>query len=64
MPATAFSLKEVSPAAWKPVRPAKSGFFVKGEIRDLKILNINGRRVIAVAKNNDNLQLYNIDRKP
>ncbi len=57
-------LKGISPAAWKPVGPANSGIFIKGEIRDFRKMNINGRRVIAVAKNNDNLQLYNIDRKP
>jgi hypothetical protein len=33
-------------------------------VRDLKILNIKGKQVIAVAKNNDNLQLYNINRRP
>jgi hypothetical protein len=36
----------------------ESGFFTKGEIRDLKILDINGSHIIAVARNNDNLQFY------
>jgi hypothetical protein len=40
---------------WHPVTPEESGFFVRGEIRDLKLLNINGNRIIAVARNNDNL---------
>ena len=40
---------------WNNVSPDASGLFVKGEIRDMKLLNINGDRVIAVARNNDNL---------
>jgi len=43
---------------WKAISPLNSGIFTKGEIRDLKILNINGNRVIVVARNNDNLQFY------
>ena len=35
-----------------------SGFFAKGEIRDLKLIKINNNRIIAVARNNDNLQFY------
>jgi len=35
-----------------------SGLFTKGEIRDFKIININGNRIVAVAINNDNLQFY------
>jgi enediyne biosynthesis protein E4 len=43
---------------WKSVSSLNSGIFTKGEIRDIKILHINGTRVIAVARNNDNLQFY------
>jgi len=35
-----------------------SGLFTTGEIRDFKIININGNRIVAVAINNDNLQFY------
>jgi enediyne biosynthesis protein E4 len=55
-------LKGIGGGTWQPIKPGISGFFVKGEVRDLKILNIKGKQVIAVAKNNDNLQLYNINR--
>jgi hypothetical protein len=41
-----------------PVLPMLSGISIPGEIRDLKILNIRGSRIIAVARNNDNLQFY------
>jgi len=51
-------LKGTKDTTWQSVSSLKSGIFTKGEIRDLKILNINGRRIIAVARNNDNLQFY------
>lgn len=35
-----------------------SGFKVNGEIRDLKIINVNKNHLITVARNNDNLQFY------
>jgi len=35
-----------------------SGFFTKGEIRDLQILNIFGSRIIAVVRNNNKLEFY------
>lgn len=44
--------------SWKSVSSSSSGFFLKGEIRDIKVLKINGDRIIAVARNNDNLQFY------
>ena len=40
---------------WHPVTPQESGLFVRGEIRDMKLLNIAGNRIMAVARNNDNL---------
>jgi hypothetical protein len=40
------------------VSALNSGLFTKGEIRDFKIININGNHIIAVAINNDNLQFY------
>ncbi|HJZ39532.1 MAG TPA: VCBS repeat-containing protein, partial [Bacteroidales bacterium] len=43
---------------WQPVPLVTSGFFIRGEMRDLKILNIKGSPIIAVARNNDNLQFY------
>ena len=43
---------------WKAVPADSSGFFTRGEIRDLRILNINGKRMISVARNNDNLHFY------
>jgi hypothetical protein len=51
-------LKMDNDGKWYPVSSSVSGFFTKGEIRDLKQLTIGGRRIIAVARNNDNLQFY------
>lgn len=51
-------LKGSPEGKWYPVSSLNSGIFTKGEIRDLKILNINGARNIVVGRNNDNLQFY------
>jgi hypothetical protein len=51
-------LKGNTEGTWQSVSPPVSGFFTKGEIRDLEILTINGSRIIAVARNNDNFQFY------
>jgi hypothetical protein len=51
-------LKGIAGGTWQPVAPEESGFFTKGEIRDLKILNLNLSGIIVVARNNDNLQFY------
>jgi hypothetical protein len=51
-------LKGNAGGAFQSVSAIKSGFFTKGEIRDLKTININGKRILAVARNNDNLQFY------
>jgi hypothetical protein len=51
-------LKVNSEGNWESVSSEISGFSTKGEIRDLKILNIIGSKIIGVARNNDNLQFY------
>jgi len=51
-------LKGFEGGIWKSVPSLESGLFTKGEMRDLKILTINESRIIAVARNNDNLQFY------
>jgi hypothetical protein len=42
---------------WK-TEPGNSGFFIRGEIRDITLAHINGTPVIAVALNNDKLHFY------
>jgi enediyne biosynthesis protein E4 len=51
-------LKGNGDGTFQTVSSINSGFFTKGEIRDLKVMNINGSRTIAVARNNDNLEFY------
>ncbi|MBN1789341.1 MAG: VCBS repeat-containing protein [Bacteroidales bacterium] len=51
-------IKGTIEGTWQYVPPLQSGFFTTGEIRDLEILKINGQRIIAVARNNDNLRFY------
>ena len=36
----------------------ESGFFVEGEIRDIKIVTVNGEELILVARNNDKLKVF------
>jgi hypothetical protein len=42
---------------WK-AEPGNSGFFLTGEIRDIRVVNIKGIPVVAVARNNDKLHFY------
>lgn len=51
-------LKGNTDGTWYAVPSIKSGFFTKGEVRDLQILNIFGSRIIAVVRNNDKLEFY------
>ncbi len=51
-------LKGTIEGKWQPLSPLESGFFTRGEIRDLKMLKINKNRLVIVARNNDNLQFY------
>ena len=41
-----------------PVPAARSGFFVKGAVRDIAILKTKHQPIIIVAKNNDTIQLF------
>jgi hypothetical protein len=43
---------------WQDVLPAKSGIFVKGEIRDLGLMKIKGKRILALALNNNKMEYY------
>lgn len=44
--------------AWKSIPNKESGLFTKGEVRDIKILNIDGVQFIVVARNNNSLQFF------
>jgi len=51
-------LKGMNGGKWESVSAANSGFFTKGEIRDLKNIKINEQQLIVVARNNTILQFY------
>jgi len=51
-------LKGSNEGKWEPVSNENSGFFARGEIRDLTTLIIKGNRIILVARNNDNLKFF------
>ena len=56
-------LKGTSSGEWLPVLPGRSGFFVKGEIRDLQWVNVHGEPLLMVVRNNDSLSVYKIPEK-
>ena len=51
-------LKGTNGKIWKPLSSVESGFFTKGEIRDLEIIKINKFPHLIVARNNDSIQFY------
>jgi len=51
-------LKGNGNGTFQVVPPLISGISTKGEMRDLKILKINGNKIITVARNNESLQFY------
>lgn len=40
------------------VPPAESGFFIRGEVRDIKEIKTKAGKLIIVARNNDDLQVF------
>jgi hypothetical protein len=49
--------------ALTPTPSDHSGFFTEGEIRDFEIIKIKGKRVISIARNNQNLHFYTSEFK-
>ena len=39
----------------------QSGFFVPGEVRDIKVINTENETLILVARNNDSLKFFKVD---
>ena len=42
----------------RPVPADSSGFYIKGQVRDLKELRIKDKKIITVARNNDKLGFF------
>jgi hypothetical protein len=51
-------LEGLAGGSWHAVPPDSSGFFTRGEIRDIRTIEILGKPEIAVARNNQNLHFY------
>jgi hypothetical protein len=49
-------LKGKANGKWELVSNKESGLFIKGEVRDLKILNIEAARFVVITRNNSSLQ--------
>jgi hypothetical protein len=55
-------LKGTGKADFLAVPPLHSGLSILGEIRELKIINVNGSRVLVVVRNNDILRFLKFER--
>jgi hypothetical protein len=51
-------LKGLGNDMWRAIPADSSGFFTRGDIRDFKIIKIDGNSMISVARNNENLHFY------
>jgi hypothetical protein len=51
-------LKGLPNGKFEAISSVSSGLIIKGAIRDIEMININGKRRIGFALNNDKLQLY------
>ena len=56
-------LKGSNKAIFTAVPPAQSGFILKGDVKDLKFLQLaSGKKIILAAVNNDSLRVFKINR--
>ncbi len=51
-------LKGRGDASFEPVLSKDSGFATKGQVRDITTVNVGGERLILVAKNNEQMQVF------
>jgi hypothetical protein len=40
--------------------PKQTGFFMKGQVREMKLIKLNGVDAVVVAKNNDHIQVFGV----
>ncbi|MBK5271563.1 MAG: hypothetical protein JJE22_11180 [Bacteroidia bacterium] len=56
-------LKGNSKGEFTSVSPAKSGFILKGDVKDMSLLHLsNGEKIILSAVNNDSLRVFRVNR--
>jgi hypothetical protein len=46
---------------FKAVTPTKSGFFTPGDVKDMAVIKVKGKKYIITAKNNDKLQFTKLN---
>jgi hypothetical protein len=52
-------LKALPDRMFRSLTPSESGFYVKGQIRDIKSIRTkNGKELILVARNNDKIKVF------
>ncbi len=56
-------LKAMGDFEYKPLPAKETGFRVNGEARDMKMITVNGRKMLLIARNNDTIQIFEIDGK-
>jgi hypothetical protein len=56
-------LKGDGKGGFAAVPATRSGFFVKGAVRDIRDLKVGGRNCVIVAMNNDSIRLFSHFKK-
>lgn len=46
---------------FKPIVSSNSGLFIKGDVRNMELINVNGIEYILIAKNNDDTQWVKVN---
>lgn len=47
---------------YEPVSPVKSGFIIKGDVKDMAVIrSVKGEKMILAAVNNDSLRVFKIN---
>jgi hypothetical protein len=54
-------LQQDSSGIYHEISDSKSGFFVRGEIRDIKAISSHGKKLILVARNNSKIKIFKLN---
>ncbi len=57
-------LKGTCKKTFSSVSPAQSGFIIKGDVKDMKLIKLfNGEKLVLSAVNNDSMRVFRINKK-
>ena len=45
------------------VSSGETGLYIRGEVRDAKVLSVSGKRSVLIARNNASVQIFGINKK-